>query len=353
MIKLKNVSVHFPKVENDSQNEKDKVLHAVNDVSLDIKSGEIYGIVGYSGAGKSTLLRVINQLQKQNSGQVFINEQEISNLSNKELSQVRKKIGMIFQHFNLLKQLTVAENIAFPLKQSKMSKAEIDAKVDELLELVGLSSHKNFYPVQLSGGQRQRVSIARALANDPEILLSDEATSALDPKTTESILDLLREINRRTGITIVLITHEMSVIKDICDRVAVMQNGEVIEEGKVFDVFTNPQTDLSKEFIQSASSTEQGLAKLLARPELMDINANDKLIRIDFAGNSAKEPLIAKLASKYDVSLSILFGNIEIIQDKPVGTLLVSLSGSNDNLEEALNYFTSENISFKEINLFN
>ena len=260
---------------------------------------------------------------------------------------------MIFQHFNLLKQLTVAENIAFPLKQSKMSKAEIDAKVDELLELVGLSSHKNFYPVQLSGGQRQRVSIARALANDPEILLSDEATSALDPKTTESILDLLREINRRTGITIVLITHEMSVIKDICDRVAVMQNGEVIEEGKVFDVFTNPQTDLSKEFIQSASSTEQGLAKLLARPELMDINANDKLIRIDFAGNSAKEPLIAKLASKYDVSLSILFGNIEIIQDKPVGTLLVSLSGSNDNLEEALNYFTSENISFKEINLFN
>lgn len=353
MIKLKNVSVHFPKVESDSQNEKDKVLHAVNNVSLDIKSGEIYGIVGYSGAGKSTLLRVINQLQKQNSGQVFINDQEISTLNNKELNQVRKKIGMIFQHFNLLKQLTVAENIAFPLKQSKMSKAEIDAKVDELLELVGLSSHKNFYPVQLSGGQRQRVSIARALANDPEILLSDEATSALDPKTTESILELLREINRKTGITIVLITHEMSVIKDICDRVAVMQNGKVIEEGKVFDIFTNPQTDLSKEFIQSASSTEQGLNKLLARPELMDINANDKLIRIDFAGDSAKEPLIAKLASKYDVSLSILFGNIEIIQDKPVGTLLVSLSGSNDNLEEALNYFASEKIRFKEINLFN
>ncbi len=351
MIKLKNVSVHFPKALNDSHNENDRILHAVNDVNLDIEAGEIYGIIGYSGAGKSTLLRVINQLQKQNSGQVFINGTEISNLSNKDLNQVRKKIGMIFQHFNLLKQLTVAENIAFPLKQSKMSAAEINRKVDELLDLVGLSSHKNYYPVQLSGGQRQRVSIARALANNPEILLSDEATSALDPRTTESILNLLKEINKKTGITIVLITHEMSVIKDICDRVAVMQNGEIIEEGKVFDVFTNPQTALSKEFIQSASSTEQGLAKLLSRPETININPNDKLIRIDFAGESAQEPLIANLASKYNVTLSILFGNIEIIQDKPVGTLLVSLSGSTNNLDNALKYFVSENISFKEINL--
>ena len=346
LIQLQNIHVNFP--ENSAE---DGLFHAVKDVSLNIETGDIYGIVGYSGAGKSTVLRVINQLQKQSSGNVIIDGNNISELSDKKLRQFRKNIGMIFQHFNLLKQLTVAENIAFPLQLTAMKKNEITKRVLELLDLVDLKSHKDYYPSQLSGGQRQRVSIARALANNPKILLCDEATSALDPKTTDTILQLLKKINQELGITIVLITHEMSVIKKICDRVAVMQDGRVIEEAEVFDIFSNPQAELSKEFIKSASPTEQGIANILARPELLDINAEDKLIRIDFAGKSSGEPLIAKLARDFEVFPSILYGNVEIIQEKTLGTLLVSLKGNPQALTDAIKFVASEDVSFYEYNI--
>ena len=336
MIEFRNVSVDFPHAE-----EKNAVFHAVQNVSLQVERGNIYGIVGHSGAGKSTLLRTVNQLQKLNAGELIVNGLNMGALDEKSLNQARKNIGMIFQQSNLLKQLNVADNIAFPLRNTGMSKQEIDARVDELLSLVGLETHKFHYPVQLSGGQSQRVSIARALANNPEILLSDEATSALDPQTTESILDLLKHVNETYGITIVLITHEMDVIKEICDRVAIMQDGLVIEEGNVFDIFTNPQEALTKEFINSASQTEQGILNILENPESLNLQASDKLIRIDFSGTSSQTPLIATLAKDYDVITNIHFGNIEIIQDKPLGTLLVSLSGDKQALERGIDYVMS------------
>lgn len=340
MIKLIDVNVDFPDV-----NDKQKRFYAVKNVNLEVNKGEILGIVGYSGAGKSTLLRSINQLQKPTSGEVIVNNIDMGSLNETVLNIVRKNIGMIFQHSNLLQQLSVSDNVAFPLKEQKMDKSFINERVDYLLELVGLTSHKDHFPSQLSGGQKQRVSIARALANNPEVLLSDEATSALDPKTTKSILELLKQINREFGITIVLITHEMSVIKEICDRVAIMEDGEIIESGKVFDIFAKPKKELTKEFINSASQSEQGIANILENPELINLNANDKLIRIDFAGDSSQTPLISTLARDFQVVSNIHFGNIEIIQDKPLGTLLISLSGDKGDLERGIQYVSSGEVS--------
>jgi len=248
MIEIKNLTKIY--------SAKKKQVVGVDDVSLTIRNGEIFGIIGYSGAGKSTLLRCLNLLERPTSGQVIIDGVDLTALNDKQLRQARLKIGMIFQHFYLVSSKTVFENVAFALKAAKKPKNEIEKRVNELLEMVGLSDKRDAYPSQLSGGQKQRVGIARALANDPTVLLCDEATSALDPSTTKSILDLLKKINRELGITIVLITHEMEVVKDICDRVAVMQNGKIIELGTVYDIFTNPKEELTKSFINSVLQFE-------------------------------------------------------------------------------------------------
>ena len=249
MIELKDIDVVFK--------QKDNVVTAVKDVNLSINRGEIFGIVGYSGAGKSTLVRTINLLQRPTHGSVIVNGQNLIELAPAELRTARKKIGMIFQHFNLMNSRTIFDNVAFPLKGSGLSKKEVAHKVAELLNLVGLKEKSDSYPSQLSGGQKQRVAIARALANDPDVLLCDEATSALDPKTTSSILKLLKELNQKLNITMVVITHEMAVVKDLCDRVAVMENGHVLEEGSILEIFTQPKQSLTKEFINTATHFDQ------------------------------------------------------------------------------------------------
>ena len=249
MIELTHVSKDFGKGQQE--------VHAVRDVSLSIDKGEIFGIIGFSGAGKSTLVRCINLLERPNAGTVTVDGKEITALSVKELRQTRKKIGMIFQHFNLMPSRTVAGNVAYPLRGSGLSKQETADKVQRLLELVGIGDKADAYPKQLSGGQKQRVAIARALANDPSVLLCDEATSALDPQTTKSILHLLKHLNETLGITVVLITHEMAVVKEICHRVAVMEHGRVVEQGDVFNVFADPKQEITKNFIHTTSNLQK------------------------------------------------------------------------------------------------
>ena len=331
MIDLKDVSVIF-------QGDKQKEIKAVQNVSLHVNKGDVYGIVGYSGAGKSTLVRTINLLQRPTSGKVVINKKVITDLSEKELRQARKKIGMIFQHFNLMGSRTIFDNVAFPLKRSKLTKSQISKKVLELLDLVGLGDKADAYPSQLSGGQKQRVAIARALANDPEILLCDEATSALDPKTTSSILELLKKLNKDLGLTIVIITHEMQVVKEICNKVAVMEDGHVIEEGSLLEIFTSPQNQLTKDFINTATHVDQGIDTVLDHPTLLNLKENDVLAKLSFVGGSTSEPLIAKLNNSFQVQGNILFGNVEILQETPVGTLLLVLSGSTEKIAEAIDY---------------
>ena len=325
MIKLENIDVTFK--------QGVKVVNAVKNVSLHVEPGDIYGIIGYSGAGKSTLVRTINLLQRPTKGNVVV------------LRAARKKIGMIFQHFNLMNTLSVFDNVAFPLKKSGKTKSEIEQKVLSLLELVGLEDKVNSYPRQLSGGQKQRVAIARALANDPDVLLCDEATSALDPKTTYSILELLQKVNVQLGITIVIITHEMQVVKEICNKVAVMEEGEVIEQGSVLEIFTNPERDLTKDFIDTATHINQGIETVLSHEQLLNLQEGDYLVKISFVGASTGEPLITKLSTQFQVAANILFANVEIIQDTPVGTLLVGLSGEKSGIENALSYIKEQGVS--------
>ncbi|MCI5775403.1 MAG: ATP-binding cassette domain-containing protein [Aerococcus sp.] len=341
MIDLDHVSVEFA-------GSNGKKVVAVNDVTLHVKKGEIFGVVGYSGAGKSTLVRTINRLQKTTSGTVTVNGEDIQSLPDKELRAARKKIGMIFQHFNLMRSRTVAQNVAFPLKKSGLSKEEIDNKVDELIELVGLSERKNAYPSQLSGGQKQRVSIARALANDPNVLLCDEATSALDPKTTSQILELLKSVNERLGITIVIITHEMNVIKQICDRVAIMEKGRAIEEDTVLKIFAESKEPLTRDFIKSANPAEKGIDDILQSPDIYGLKDGQSVYRLEFMGNTSGKPLVAQLVESYHVYTSILFGNVEIIQNTPVGTLLVTLDGEPEAIAQALDYIRSKDIQLEE-----
>lgn len=334
MIELNNISVVF------KQDKRE--VKAVDNVTLHVEKGDVYGIIGYSGAGKSTLVRTINLLQRPtNDGSVHVNGVNLTTLSAPDLRQARKKIGMIFQHFNLMNSISVFDNVAFPLKKSGLSKVEISNKVTELLELVGLKDKINAYPRQLSGGQKQRVAIARALANDPDVLLCDEATSALDPKTTYSILELLKQVNEKLGLTIVIITHEMQVVKEICNKVAVMEDGQVIESGSILDIFTNPQKELTKDFIDTATHVNKGIETVLAHEELLNLKDGDVLVKIAFTGASTGEPLITKLSTQYNVSANILFGNVEIIQNTPIGNLLVGLSGDSDNINAAINYIQS------------
>lgn len=337
MIKLENIDVTFKQGE--------KVVNAVKNVSLHVEPGDIYGIIGYSGAGKSTLVRTINLLQRPTKGNVVVNGVNLLKLKPKGLRAARKKIGMIFQHFNLMNTLSVFDNVAFPLKKSGKTKSEIEQKVLSLLELVGLEDKVNSYPRQLSGGQKQRVAIARALANDPDVLLCDEATSALDPKTTYSILELLQKVNVQLGITIVIITHEMQVVKEICNKVAVMEEGEVIEQGSVLEIFTNPERDLTKDFIDTATHINQGIETVLSHEQLLNLQEGDYLVKISFVGASTGEPLITKLSTQFQVAANILFANVEIIQDTPVGTLLVGLSGEKSGIENALSYIKEQGVS--------
>ena len=337
MIKLENIDVTFK--------QGVKVVNAVKNVSLHVEPGDIYGIIGYSGAGKSTLVRTINLLQRPTKGNVVVNGVDLLKLKPKGLRAARKKIGMIFQHFNLMNTLSVFDNVAFPLKKSGKTKSEIEQKVLSLLELVGLEDKVNSYPRQLSGGQKQRVAIARALANDPDVLLCDEATSALDSNTSYPILELLQKVNVQLGITIVIITHEMQVVKEICNKVAVMEEGEVIEKGSVLEIFTNPERDLTKDFIDTATHINQGIETVLSHEQLLNLQEGDYLVKISFVGASTGEPLITKLSTQFQVAANILFANVEIIQDTPVGTLLVGLSGEKSGIENALSYIKEQGVS--------
>ncbi|KGG81316.1 methionine ABC transporter ATP-binding protein [Caloranaerobacter azorensis H53214] len=320
---------------------KNGKVHALKNINLEIKKGEIFGIIGLSGAGKSTLIRCINLLEKTTSGNIFINKKDITLLNKHELREIRKSIGMIFQHFNLLNSRTVFENVAFPLEISGYSKKQIKERVENLLSLVELSDKKNAYPSQLSGGQKQRVAIARALANQPDILLCDEATSALDPKTTKSILKLLKEIQSNFGLTIVIITHQMEVIRDICDRVAIIENGEIIELDTVETVFTNPKTKIAKAFISHIQHNKE---------EICFRNASDsKVIRLKLLGEIGKKPVISQLIRHFSIDINILSGNINELQTTNTGTLLIQLYGKNEEIENAIKWLKKEKIEVEVV----
>ena len=323
---------------------KDLNVEACKDVNLRIEDGDIFGIIGFSGAGKSTLVRCINLLERPTSGQVRFNGVDITKLKETELRKIRKKIGMIFQHFNLMRSRTVYQNIAYPLKGSKLTKAQIDKKVKDLLELVGLSEKLNAYPSELSGGQKQRVAIARALANDPKVLLCDEATSALDPQTTSSILKLLKEVNQKLGITIVLITHEMAVIKEICNRVAVMELGKVVETGNILDIFSHPKAQMTMDFINSTNP----ITKIY---ELIDNGA--EIVQLHKGAQETKEALISQLSKKYDVVCNIVFGNVEVIQQAALGSLIVMLEGSEEAMRKAEAELKHYNIEVEVLKCWN
>ena len=346
------------------QTEK-QFVHAINGVNLRIEDGEIFGVVGYSGAGKSTLVRCINFLEVPDEGSITINgfgtytarngklyhknegSDKETPATDKQLRALRRSIGMIFQHFNLLDRSTVFENIAYPLKYTGMSKEDIAARVTELLELVDLSEKVNAYPSELSGGQKQRVAIARALANNPKILLSDEATSALDPDVTESILKLLKDLNKKLGLTIVLITHEMAVVKSICSRMAVMENGKVVEEGNVYDVFADPQAGSTRRFV-NASFGINNLEKL-TETGVVNVTSNSKLIRLTFDRASVGEALISEVSRKFDVNLNIVLANVEILQDAPLGGIIILAKGEKENVLAAIDYFRSCSVKVEVI----
>ena len=327
MITLEHVSKTFTT--------KSGYVHAVRDVSLQINEGEIYGIIGFSGAGKSTLVRCINLLERPEAGNVTVDGRELLKLDASQLRESRKKIGMIFQHFNLMRLRTVAQNVAFPLKKSGLSKEEIARKVKELLELVDLSEKANVYPSQLSGGQKQRVAIVRALAMDPKVLLCDEATSALDPQTTHSILKLIKDINQKLNLTVVLITHEMGVVKEICDRVAVMEDGRIVEEGSIVDIFTHPQAKMTKSFIASTSTTDRIYDLIEEGHALTELGEDEVIVSLKYDASNATQALISEISRTYDVDCNIIFGNIEVVKDTPIGTLIVVLKGDPEKRKEA------------------
>ena len=314
-------------------------VEALKEINVTIQEGEIFGVIGQSGAGKSTLIRCINMLERPTSGTVIVDGVDLTKLNTVELREERKHIGMIFQHFNLLSSRTVYENVAFPLELQGLSKEEIRERILPILDIVKLSDRLDNYPSQLSGGQKQRVGIARALASNPKVLLCDEATSALDPQTTKSILALLKDINRRLNLTIVLITHEMNVIKEICDRVAVIEGGTIIEEGPVVDVFTEPKQATTKEFVSAIIThdlPEDALAHLTMNETWVE-GANP-IVRLTFKGNVTDEPVVASIIRKFDTDVSILFGGVDYIQDMNFGHLIVELKGDRAKSEAAIDY---------------
>ncbi|WP_297376803.1 ATP-binding cassette domain-containing protein [uncultured Helcococcus sp.] len=344
MIELKNLSKSFES--------KDGLIEAVKDTNIKIEEGEIFGFIGYSGAGKSTLVRCINLLEKPTTGQVFVDDVNLTDLSKKDLRKERKNIGMIFQHFNLLRSLTVFDNVAFNLKGIGLSKEEITNKVRNLLSLVGISDKENAYPSQLSGGQKQRVAIARALANDPKILLCDEATSALDPQTTGQILELLKELNEKLKLTIVVITHELDVIKKICDRVAVMENGSIVEINDVYSLFSNPKTKIAREFVNSTSNKGKIINLLKNKPDLFGLEEKDQVLDLDFIDSNASESVISKVSRDFDLDCSIIFGDVDIIKDKSLGQLIISVKGENEDIRKAKEYLDQVNVKWELIEIW-
>lgn len=345
MIELQHITQRYPTPEGG-------VFYALRDVSLHINAGEIFGIIGRSGAGKSTLVRCINFLNRPSEGTVTVDGKCLNTLTEAELRATRRGIGMIFQHFNLLSSRTVFDNAAFPLELIGMDKAKIRAKVDPLLELVGLTEHRNKYPAQLSGGQKQRVGIARALANDPKVLLSDEATSALDPETTVATLDLLKRINRELHLTIVMITHQMDVVKQICDRVAVMNMGEVVETGDVIDVFRRPQTETAKALIGNIMAQELPAAMVeRVRAQIADSDPGvaSHVLRMTFVGNEVTRPVISEASRLFNVDINILLGSIDEVQGKSFGTLTVLTTCANDDFTRLIDYLRGHNVTVEEI----
>lgn len=342
IIDLKKITVAFKDGENQVQ--------AVKDVDLQVEKGDIYGIVGYSGAGKSTLVRVINLLQKPTSGEVHINNQNLLKLKPVELRQARTKIGMIFQHFNLMKSRTILGNVEYPLLKTKLSKKDRIQRATELLKLVGLEQRKNDYPRQLSGGQKQRVAIARALANNPDILISDEATSALDPKTTLSILKLLKRLNQTLGLTIVLITHEMQAVKEICNHVAVMQKGKIVERGNIEDIFSTPQKKLTQEFINIATNVGPAVEKVTENPSFKLLTQKQQLVQLNFIGHSTEQPIISTLAKQFDVDGNILFANVEQLHEETLGFMILVLTGESKNIETAIQFLKENQVRLKRLN---
>lgn len=327
---------------------KTERVEALKNINLTIEAGDIYGIIGMSGAGKSTLVRCFNYLEEPDSGQVFVGGLELGTLRAKELRSLRQNMGMIFQHFNLLMQKNVIENVCFPLRLRGVAKADARKKARELLELVELSDKEESYPVQLSGGQKQRVAIARALASDPEILLCDEATSALDPKTTASILRLLKEINERLHITIVLITHQMSVVRQICHHVAIMEQGEIVEEGSVEHIFNHPKTPVAKHLIlgeHSDVSLQEWTGKSRKQKEINE----DKRLRLVFSENSAYEPVISNMVLEFGVPLNILKADTKNVGGIAKGELILGLPKKEGLLEQVTGYLSKHGIECEEV----
>lgn len=339
--------IKFQQVTKSFQNKK-QTFEALKGIDLTVEKGDIFGVVGYSGAGKSTLIRLVNLLERPTSGQVIVDGQSFTELKPKQLRAEKKKIGMIFQHFNLLNSKTVFDNVAIPLVLSGASKSSIQARVEELLEFVGLADKERNYPEQLSGGQKQRIGIARALATNPSILLCDEATSALDPQTTSSVLQLLKKINQQYNITILLITHEMSVIREICNKVAVMEDGLVVEQGSVFDVFASPKTDIAKNFVRTVIHDE--IPKSVLNNAIQN-NSDPTIWKINFVGNTSSQPLLSTIAKKYDIHLSVLSANISEIQETPFGNLIIEVTGELHEIQNALTYIKDEGFLVQEVNI--
>lgn len=341
MIELQNISKVFGTGEGQ--------VRAIDDVTLSIGKGEIFGIIGFSGAGKSTLVRCINLLEIPTRGRVMVDSKELTTLSSSELRSARKGIGMIFQHFNLMPSRTVFGNVAFPLKGSSLSREEKEKKVRELLRLVDIEDKENAYPNQLSGGQKQRVAIARALANDPKVLLCDEATSALDPQTTKSILQLLKKVNKQLGITVVVITHEMAVIKEICGRVAVMEKGRVVEEGEVFSIFANPRESVTRDFIRTTSNLHKIEGLLAEDSPVTRLKPGEMIVRLSYVEKNVSEPLISTVSRNFNIDLNIIFSDIEIVQDAPIGGTVAIMSGDRNQIALAMKYLAEKNVGVEVI----
>lgn len=330
MIEVKNLVKEFKT--------EDGTFRALDDLSFKVNRGEIFGVIGLSGAGKSTLVRCINRLEEPTSGEITIDGKSIINLSEKELGRARKDIGMIFQYFNLFMQKTVAENIAYPLEISGVSKSDIEKRVDELLNFIDLKEKKNSYPSELSGGQKQRVAIARAIATNPSILLSDEGTSALDPANTESVLNLLKKIVKEFNMTIIMITHQMEVAKEICDRIAVMQGGKIIEENKTKELFKNPKTSVTRSFIKNLEDeVEEGY-----------VNGDDykgDVLRLSYADENYDKPILSKCVKKFDIDFSILSGNINKLNISSVGYLTVQILGKEEERAKAIEFLRENDVN--------
>ena len=341
MIELTHISKNFAS--------GGRTVHVVQDVSLSIGKGEIFGIIGFSGAGKSTLVRCINLLERPTSGSVTVDGKEMTALSARELRQARKKIGMIFQHFNLMPSRTVFGNVAYPLRGSGLSGEQIADKVHRLLELVGIGDKAEAYPKQLSGGQKQRVAIARALANDPNVLLCDEATSALDPQTTKAILRLLKNLNEKLGITVVIITHEMAVVKEICDRVAVMEHGRVVEQGEVFNVFADPRQEITRSFIHTTSNLRKIEELIEEDSPVVQLKPGELIVRLSYIQRNVSEPLISTVSRKFDITLNIIFSDIAIVQNAPIGGTVAIISGEREQITQAIAYLIEKNVGVEVI----